>query len=117
MNAVELLKSHHIAITDLRLEMIEILSKASQPLSFESFKLNANKTTFYRNMDLFEKNNVVIKSEMNRKFFYELAKHAKAHFVCDMCHKISDIQMPEIKGKIKSVLIKGICESCDAQAQ
>ncbi|GAD19254.1 Fur family transcriptional regulator [Helicobacter fennelliae] len=113
MNAVKLLKKHNIAITDLRLEMIDLLAQAKQPLSFENFNLNANKTTFYRNMELFTQNNIVIKSEMNRKFFYELANHAKAHFVCDVCHQISDIEIPKIKGKIKSVVIKGICQDCN----
>ncbi len=113
MDAVQLLRNHHIHITDLRLEMLEILAKAKQPLSFESFALNANKTTFYRNMELFEKNNIVIKSELQRKFFYELADMAKAHFVCDVCHEIKDVEVPPIKGKVKSVLIKGVCEECD----
>lgn len=114
MNAVELLKDHHIGISDLRIQMLEILSKAQTPLSFESFALEANKTTFYRNMELFEKEGIVIRTEIERKGFYELASKARAYFVCEVCKEISNISMPKIKsGKVKSVLIKGVCEKCD----
>lgn len=114
MNAVELLKDHHIGISDLRIQMLEILSKAQTPLSFESFCFEANKTTFYRNMELFEKEGIVIRTEIERKGFYELANKAKAYFVCEVCKEISNISMPKIKsGKVKSVLIKGVCEKCD----
>lgn len=114
MNAVELLKDHHIGISDLRIQMLEILSKAQTPLSFESFCLEANKTTFYRNMELFEKEGIVIRTEIERKGFYELANKARAYFVCEVCKEISNISMPKIKsGKVKSVLIKGVCEKCD----
>lgn len=113
MEALELLKKHDIAITNLRIELLQILSLAKTPLSYDHFKIKANKTSFYRNMELFEKKGIVSKSELNRKSFYELANHAKAHFVCDMCHKISDVQMPKVEGTIKSVLIKGICSNCE----
>ncbi|MCW1360478.1 transcriptional repressor [Campylobacter sp. US33a] len=113
MDVRALLKQQDITVTELRLQMLEILSCANEPLSFDHFKLDANKTTFYRNMELFEKSGIVIKTELNRKSFYELAKCAKAHFICDVCHKMSDVKMPKIKGKIKSVLIKGICENCE----
>ncbi len=112
MKALNLLKDNDIAITDLRLQMLEILSKASKPLSLDDFKLEANKTTFYRNMQLFEERGIVSKSTFERKSFYELSSHSKAHFICDVCHKITNFQMPKIKGKIKSVVAKGVCEDC-----
>ncbi|EAJ6135993.1 transcriptional repressor [Campylobacter lari] len=116
MDVLELLKKHDIAMTTLRVEILQILSLAKTPLSYDQFNIKANKTSFYRNMELFEKKGIVNKSELNRKSFYELADHAKAHFVCDVCHVISDIKMPKIKGMIKSVVVKGICEKCeDAQ--
>lgn len=115
MNAIELLKDHHIGISDLRVQMLEILSKANTPISFESFPLEANKTTFYRNMELFEREGIVIRTEIERKGFYELASKARAYFVCEVCKEISNISIPEIKGKVKSVLIKGVCEKCDEE--
>lgn len=115
MNAVKLLQTHKIPLTDLRLQMIEILAKSKKPLSFDEFKLNANKTTFYRNMELFESKGIVSKSTLERKSFYELAHTAKAHFICDVCHKITDFQMPKIKGKVKSLIAKGTCDECESK--
>lgn len=116
MNAIDLLKEHGIALTDLRLEMLEILASANEPLSFDDFHFEANKTTFYRNIQLFEDKGIVSKSTFERKSFYELASTAKAHFICDVCHKITDFKMPKIKGKVKSLIAKGICDECDEKA-
>ncbi|RDU73793.1 Fur family transcriptional regulator [Helicobacter aurati] len=120
MDCITILKEHNIAITELRLDMLDILISATKPVSFEDFDFHANKTTFYRNMELFEKEGIVTKTEIHRKFFYELAERTKAHFVCDVCHKITDFIMPEVNdkestGRIKSVLAKGICQDCDIQ--
>ena len=114
MNAIKLLQDHNIAVSEMRIEILEILSRSEIPLSFESFCLNANKTTFYRNMELFEKEGIVIRTEIERKGFYELANKAKAYFVCEVCKEISNVPIPPINaGKVKSVLIKGICQKCE----
>ncbi|MBF7067053.1 transcriptional repressor [Campylobacter volucris] len=113
MEAIDLLKKHDIAMTTLRVEILQILSLAKTPLSYDQFNLKANKTSFYRNMELFEKKGIVNKNQLDRKSFYELADHAKAHFICDVCHEISDVKMPKVKGTIKSVVIKGICQKCE----
>ncbi len=116
MDSISLLKQNHIAITDLRLEMLEILRKSAKPLSFDEFDLNANKTTFYRNMELFEAKGVVVKTNLERKSYYELAQDAKAHFVCDVCHKITDFDLPKgakAQGRVKSVVAHGICNECE----
>ena len=103
MNAIKLLQDHNIAVSEMRIEILEILSRSEIPLSFESFCLNANKTTFYRNMELFEKEGIVIRTEIERKGFYELANKAKAYFVCEVCKEISNVAMPTItSGKVKS---------------
>lgn len=116
IDAVQLLRKHAIHITDLRLEMLETLLQARQPLSLEGFSLRANKTTFYRNMELFEQAGIVSKLEMQGKCFYELAEMAKAHFICDVCKEITDFDCSAIsplKGKVKSVVVKGVCEGCE----
>ena len=113
MDSISLLKQHNIAITDLRLEMLDILRKAGKPVSFDEFDLEANKTTFYRNMELFCQSGIVTKSNVERKSYYELAHEAKAHFVCDVCHKITDFAMPKVaKAQVKSVIAHGICNEC-----
>ena len=110
----ELLTKNDIKITPLRLEILHILHAAA-PLSYDEIlaQIDANKTTFYRCMDLFEAKGIVIKSENNRKNFYELESGAKAYFVCDVCHKMTNIDMPRLKqNHVKSVVVKGVCDEC-----
>lgn len=114
MNSVKLLKEHNVALTDLRVEMIEIMSRAKLPLCFDDFNICANKTTFYRNMELFIKNDLVVKSEMLGKGYYELKDKAKAYFVCNKCHEISNIDFPKIEKKnVTSVVVEGVCDKCE----
>ena len=110
----ELLTKNDIKITPLRLEILHILHAAA-PLSYDEIlaQIDANKTTFYRCMDLFEAKGIVLKSENNRKNFYELESGAKAYFVCDVCHKMTNIDMPRLKqNHVKSVVVKGVCDEC-----
>ena len=109
----ELLTKNDIKITPLRLEILHILHAA--PLSYDEIlaQIDANKTTFYRCMDLFEAKGIVLKSENNRKNFYELESGAKAYFVCDVCHKMTNIDMPRLKqNHVKRVVVKGVCDDC-----
>ena len=111
----ELLTKNDIKITPLRLEILHILHAAAAPLSYDEIlaQIGANKTTFYRCMDLFEAKGIVLKSENNRKNFYELESGAKAYFVSDVCHKMTNIDMPHLKqNHVKSVVVKGVCEDC-----
>ena len=111
----ELLTKNNIKITPLRLEILHILHAAATPLSYDEIlaQIGANKTTFYRCMDLFEAKGIVLKSENNRKNFYELESGAKAYFVCDVCHKMTNIDMPRLKqNHVKSVVVKGVCDDC-----
>ena len=111
----ELLTKNDIKITPLRLEILHILRAAAAPLSYDEIlaQIDANKTTFYRCMDLFEAKGIVLKSENNRKNFYELESGAKAYFVCDVCHKMTSIDMPRLKQHhVKSVVVKGVCDEC-----
>ena len=65
-------------------------------------------------MEIFEKENLVIKTENNHKSYYELANEAKAYFICDVCHKVTNIDMPHLNvaKNIKSAVIKGVCDEC-----
>ena len=94
----ELLTKNDIKITPLRLEILHILHAAATPLSYD---------------ELFEAKGIVLKSENNRKNFYELESGAKAYFVCDVCHKMTNIDMPRLKqNHVKSVVVKGVCDDC-----
>ena len=111
----ELLTKNDIKITPLRLEILHILHAAASPLSYDEIlaQIGANKTTFYRCMDLFDAKGIVLKSENNRKNFYELESGAKAYFVCDVFHKMTNIDMPRLKqNHVKSVVVKGVCDEC-----
>ena len=83
MNARNFLEEHNIKATTLRIKLVEILQNAKAPLSYDEIleSLDANKTTFYRSMEIFEKENLVIKTENNHKSYYELANEAKAYFI------------------------------------
>ena len=111
----ELLTKNDIKITPLRLEILHILHAAAAPLSYDEIlaQIDANKTTFYRCMDLFEAKGIVLKSENNRKNRSDLESGAKAYFVCDVCHKMTNIDMPRLKqNHVKSVVVKGVCDDC-----
>lgn len=115
MSCTELLKANNINPTPLRTRILDILTQAKIPLGYDEIlsQIDANKTTFYRCMELFESRGIVVKSENNHKNFYELASEAKAYFVCDVCQKMTNIDMPKLKqNHIKSVVVKGICDDC-----
>ena len=57
MNARNFLEEHSIKATTFRIKLVEILQNAKTPLSYDEIleSLNANKTTFYRSIEIFEK--------------------------------------------------------------
>lgn len=117
MNSKKILEQNNIKATPLREKMIKILGSSKMPLSYDEIlsKINANKTTFYRNIELFETKNIIVKTENNHKNYYELANETKAYFVCDICKQMINIKVPKINdvSKVKSVIIKGICKKCN----
>ena len=116
MTAVRLLRDHGIGLTDLRLAMIEALEDSQAPLCYDDFKLEANKTTFYRNMELFERQGIVSRADIDGRSFYTLHDKAKAYFVCDVCHEIENIPVPEFSKKhVSTVVVKGVCDECDEE--
>ncbi|CZE46449.1 Fur family transcriptional regulator [Campylobacter geochelonis] len=115
MNFKDFLEEQGIAFTAFRERLMEILTSVQKPISYDELVqlTSANKTTVYRNLALFEEKGIVISSENNRKNYYELAHHAKAYFVCEKCHKMEEISMPNLDKKhIKSVVVKGTCDEC-----
>ena len=115
MDIEKFLLDHDIKPTTFRSVLIDILKNANKPVSYDEIVslTNANKTTVYRNLDLLEKQGILITSLANNKNFYELADHAKAYFVCEKCHKMQEISMPNLDFKnVKSVVVKGTCDEC-----
>lgn len=118
VQAENILQEHGVKPTALRARIVEILKASQTPLSYDEIlqNLDANKTTFYRSMQLFEEHGLIIRTENNHKSYYELADGAKAYFICDICHKVTNIEVPMPKEArvVKSAVIKGICGECEA---
>lgn len=113
MDIKNFLLTRDIKPTNLRKMMIKALSNSQKSYDELVNLTGANKTTIYRNLDIFESKNIVVVSEISGKKYYELANHAKAYFVCDKCHKKEEIDMPNFEIKnIKSVVVKGLCDDC-----
>ena len=115
------LNAHHIKPTGARCAILEVLEKATAPLSYEQIKaamtLAMDKATFYRNMAKFEECRLVSKFESDdRKWYYELGSMEHAHFICESCHEVSCVDIPvpsKAQGnKVKSVILKGTCKRC-----
>ena len=110
-----------IKMTDARCAIVNILAKNKGPKNYEEIKKELpfpmNKTTFYRNMFLFEEKGLINKFESSdRIWYYELGKSSHAHFMCEICSKIEcfDIEIPsKLKNyQLNSVTFKGICKDC-----
>ena len=71
MLAATFLQNHDIAVTPLRVELVEMLQQANRPISYDEFlsKIKANKSTIYRNLDILLSKNLIIKSEIEQRVF------------------------------------------------
>lgn len=115
METLDILMQKNIAPTQLRIAILELLAKANQPLSYDEIlkSLKANKTSIYRNMQLFESCGLINKSEFGRKGYYELFKSDKAYFVCNVCHEMHKVALPALSGDVvTSAVFKGVCKGC-----
>lgn len=116
MNAADFLAQNGISSTDLRVQIIEVLQCSNRPVSYDEILslITANKTTIYRNLDLFLSKGLITKTEINRKNVYELANQSKAYFVCESCHSMVQIDIPSLLLPGKSIkVVKGVCEKCN----
>jgi Fur family ferric uptake transcriptional regulator len=116
----KLFKDNNIKLTTARETILDILSRADTPLNYEQIrskmKMDMDKTTFYRNISLFEEANIVQKFESDeRKWYFEFLKKAHAHFICEHCHSVIcvDFVAPDIEEhSVKNVILKGVCKKC-----
>lgn len=113
----EFLQALQIAPTELRMEILSLLSKSDRAMAYDDIlsQIKANKTTIYRNLQLFEAKSIVIKSEIGRKSFYTLASGERAYFLCNICAKIHPTPLPAGLGgdRVMSAVLKGVCQECD----
>ncbi|MCK9337292.1 MAG: transcriptional repressor [Arcobacteraceae bacterium] len=113
-----LFNNTNIKPTTARIKLLEILKNSQKPLSYEDIKdfISMDKATFYRNITLFEQEELINSFESNdKKRYFELTSNPHAHFVCKVCHKIEcmdflNINIPNYK--IDNITISGICKNC-----
>lgn len=118
-NLTDLTNNTNIKLTNARKSILEILINSNKPLSYEDMKENISmdKATFYRNISIFEEENLVSSFESNdKKRYFEIQKTQHSHFICSLCSKIECIHEKldfNLSGyKIENVIIKGICKNC-----
>ncbi|MCG3704292.1 Fur family transcriptional regulator [Aliarcobacter butzleri] len=109
----------HIKLTNARKAILEVLIDSNKPLSYEDIKdfISMDKATFYRNVAIFEEENLINSFESNdKKRYFEIKKNQHSHFICTNCSKIEciheklNLTLPEYK--IENIIIKGICKEC-----
>lgn len=123
MDANDFLQKKGINPTNARKEILEVLLNSDKPLSYEEIKpklsKGINKTTFYRNIDIFTQANFVEKIETKERVFYYEMSNPHAHFICNCCNEISCLKFKipkiNINAKITSITIKGVCEKCEKE--
>jgi Fe2+ or Zn2+ uptake regulation protein len=66
--------------------------------------LRTNKTTIYRNLDLFEEEGLISKIEFGEgKARYELKRDDHHHLICTKCSRIQDFEDSHMEDLIKEV--------------
>ena len=109
----------NIKLTSARKSILELLINSNKPLSYEDMKdnISMDKATFYRNITIFEEENLISSFESNdKKRYFEIKKTQHSHFICSSCSKIEcihekvDFHLPNYK--IENIIIKGICKDC-----
>ena len=109
----------NIKLTTARKSILELLVNSNKPLSYEDMKENISmdKATFYRNIIIFEEENLISSFESNdKKRYFEIKKTQHSHFICSNCSKIEciheklDFKLPNYK--IENIIIKGLCAEC-----
>jgi len=119
MKIEQIIKNKNIRFTTARLELLEILSHATKPISYEDMKhsIKMDKATFYRNIAKFIDENIVNSFESNdKKTYFEIKTDLHPHFICSYCHKvecIADLSPIYLKNyTIENVILKGKCKEC-----
>lgn len=120
MNIDKLIKEKNIKLTPARETLLNIFSNSNKPLCYEDIKndISMDKATFYRNISMFEDENILNSFESNdKKRYFEILKTPHSHFICKECNSVEcvDYSMKfELSGyKIENVIVTGICRKCN----
>lgn len=115
-----ILNLEKIKLTTARKAILELLSNSKKPLSYEDVKefLLMDKATFYRNIAIFEEEDIIDSFESNdKKRYFELKRAKHSHFICSDCYTIECIEENpkfSLKNyKIDNIILKGVCKDCN----
>lgn len=110
----------NIKLTNARKSILEVLVNSNKPLSYEDIKdfISMDKATFYRNITIFEEEDIIDSFESNdKKRYFEIKKTQHSHFICTLCSKIECIyEKPHFSlenYKIDNIILKGLCKDCN----
>lgn len=100
---IEELRDLGFRITKTRKGVLKILFSSKNPVSAMHIKdilvkqkIDANKTTIYRELDFLIKNGVVENVKIDNKMsMYEICSHHHHHVKCVKCNKIFEIELNE----------------------
>jgi len=116
----ELTKDTDIKLTSARKEILETFVDAHKPLSYHDIKANISmdKATFYRNIAIFEEQNIISSFESHdKKRYFEIVKLPHGHFICNLCDNVECLQSEiglDLEGYlVENIIIKGLCPQCN----
>lgn len=121
---INLLKKKNIKITKPRIKILNQLNKPTTIKELYVMNSDIDKSTIYRILDLFLKNNIIKIIIINNEKNYIINNNEHIHFInCVRCHKkeiINVCPLKEIKGyEIVShdITIDGICKNCQEKKE
>ncbi len=106
------LKSDGFRITPARIKIVDILTKASEPVSaidllevFSNSEKSVNKTTVYRELDFLMEQKLIQSVEFgDGKKRYELNLSHHHHLICLNCKKVEDVDLKlDLKNEEKRI--------------
>lgn len=133
MATIDILKHKGIKVTKARIIIYDIISNSDVGISADFIckeclneGININLSTIYRNLEVFEENDLIEKFDLGEgKYNYVIKKHNHKHILeCSLCHKEVELQCPmqQIEQLVKTktgftlieheLVMKGICEEC-----
>ncbi|MDO4781422.1 MAG: Fur family transcriptional regulator [Candidatus Saccharibacteria bacterium] len=131
MSLTEILASHQQRLTTPRKAVFTALEQSSTPLSIQQLIARCptiNRTSIYRSLSLFTRLGIVSVVHVGWKQRYELAEPFAPHhhhLQCTQCHRIIDIETPELEQLITAISrryhfqptdhhfeIHGRCQAC-----
>lgn len=123
MNEIEkLLKQNNLKITNQRIKTLDVIINLDNNATINNIKekLDFDKSTIYRIINLLMEKNIIEKNIENKKIYYSLKEEHKHYIKCIKCNKKEEIEeclINKIENKGYKVLnhkleIEGICSNC-----